>query len=49
MSCATRPELNTIAERNNIFAGVPFDLVKDDKNDRTAFPPSVAPEIGNGE
>jgi len=52
MSCAARPELNTVAERNNIFAGVPFGLVKNDKNDKndqTGFPPNVAPEIGNRE
>ena len=34
MSCAARTELNTIAERDNIFAGLPFGLVK---NDQTGF------------
>jgi hypothetical protein len=28
LSCAARTELNTIAERNKIFAGLPFSLVK---------------------
>jgi hypothetical protein len=37
--CAARPELNTIAERANIFAAIPFGLVK---NDQTGFPPTVA-------
>jgi hypothetical protein len=30
LSCAARTELNTIAERTNIFAGLPFGLVKND-------------------
>src|SRR5580704_16798579 len=28
LPCAARPELNTIAERTNIFAGARFDFVK---------------------
>jgi hypothetical protein len=39
LSCAARTELNTVAERTNIFAGLPFGLVK---NDQTGFPPTVA-------
>jgi hypothetical protein len=31
LSCAARTELNTIAERTNIFAGLPFGLVKNDQ------------------
>jgi hypothetical protein len=46
-SCAARPELNTIAERHNMFAGAPFDLVKNGKNDQEGFPLSIALEIGN--
>jgi hypothetical protein len=49
MSCAARPELNTIAERNNTFAGVPFGLVKNGKNDQKGFSLTIAPEIGNRE
>ena len=44
MSCAARPELNTIAERNKIFAGVPFGLVKNGKNDQKGFPLTITPE-----
>jgi tetratricopeptide (TPR) repeat protein len=39
LSCAARTELNTIAERTNIFAGLPFGLV----NDQTAFPSAPSP------
>jgi hypothetical protein len=37
LSCAARPELNTIAERTNIFAGARFDFVKSGRAFRLTF------------
>jgi hypothetical protein len=37
--CAARPELNTIAERANIFAGIPFGLVKNGHDTLAVRPP----------
>jgi hypothetical protein len=37
LPCAARPELNTIAERTNIFAGARFDFVKSGRAFRLTF------------